>query len=277
MHSKGSKYPDFKWAFSTLGCPELSLDEICAVAREFGLSFLEVRAVEGQLDLPKLFSDQFSNAEALNQYLHDRELNICCLDTSLKLVENEADDRRAFLEFLPWADAIESPYLRVFDGGTVAGGLDDPSYAKAMDTLEWWHREKETGGWNVEIAIETHDCLVHTKSCQRLLANYPDLRFIWDTHHTWKKGNDSIENSWNQLRQNTCSVHIKDSISQPSSQHPFTYVNLGDGEFPLSSTLDLLMENQFRGYVTIEWERLWHPYLTNISDALTRAKDLNWF
>ena len=277
MHSKSPKYPDFKWAFSTLGCPTLSLDGICTVARDFGLEFVEVRAVEERLDLPKLFSEQFGSPEALDQYLKDGELNICCLDTSLKLVENDGKDRKAFLEFLPWTDAMGAPWLRVFDGGTVDGGLDDPSYAKAMETLEWWHREKETGGWNAEIAVETHDCLVQTESCRRLLENYPQLRIIWDTHHTWRKGHNSIENSWNQLGQNTCSVHIKDSISQPSRQHPFTYVNLGDGEFPLLSTLDLLQENQFRGYVTIEWERLWHPYLPDISDALTRAKALNWF
>jgi sugar phosphate isomerase/epimerase len=192
-------------------------------------------------------------------------------------VGNSIEDRLSFLKFLPWADGIGTQFLRVFDGGAVDAGMNDIAYGMACDTIEWWLEEREKSGWKADIAIETHDCLVQKESHQRLAVKYPELKMIWDTHHTWKKGSDCIETSWAQLGSNTCSVHIKDSISEPSARHPFTYVNLGDGEFPLTTTLDLLKQNQFEGYVCIEWERMWHPYLSDIKEAFTRARELNWF
>jgi sugar phosphate isomerase/epimerase len=70
---------------------------------------------------------------------------------------------------------------------------------------------------------------------------------------------------------------VKDSISEPSARHPFTYVMLGNGEFDLADTLDLLRENAFAGVVSIEWERKWHPYLPPLEEALKRARSLGWW
>ncbi|QXD22835.1 sugar phosphate isomerase/epimerase [Opitutia bacterium ISCC 51] len=277
MQSNNLLYPGFKWSFSTLGCPEMTLDEICELARTFGLPYAELRATEQRVDLPTLFQEQFDSPESLASYLKDQKIGISCFDTSLKMVGNSTEDRIAFLEFLPWAEATGTQFLRVFDGGTVDTALNDIAYGIACDTIEWWLEERDKSGWKADIAIETHDCLVHIESHQRLAAKYPELKIIWDTHHTWKKGNVAVEASWDQLSQNTCSVHVKDSISEPSARHPFTYVNLGDGEFPLATTLDLLKDNHYQGFVTIEWERMWHPYLPELKEAFTRARELNWF
>lgn len=277
MNSKIPEYAEFQWSFSTLGCPEMSLAEICKLARDFGLQFAELRAIEDRIDLPILFSEQFGTPESLSDYLNQAQVGVSCLDTSLKLVGNSIEDRMTFLKFMPWADGIGTRYLRVFDGGTVDAGLNDIAYGMACDTIEWWLEERDRNDWKADMAIETHDCLVHQESHQRLAANYPELKVIWDTHHTWKKGGVDLETSWKQLGKNTCSVHVKDSISKPSARHPFTYVNLGDGEFPLTEALNLLKEENYQGFVAIEWERMWHPYLPELKEALAKARELNWF
>nr|MDQ2733141.1 sugar phosphate isomerase/epimerase [Armatimonadota bacterium] len=41
-----------KLAFSTLGCPEWSLDRILKSAREWGYDALELRGLQEQIDLP---------------------------------------------------------------------------------------------------------------------------------------------------------------------------------------------------------------------------------
>ena len=43
---------NFKWGFSTLGCPELSLAEAIKLADDFDFPHLELRTLEGSLDLP---------------------------------------------------------------------------------------------------------------------------------------------------------------------------------------------------------------------------------
>jgi sugar phosphate isomerase/epimerase len=270
-------YTDFQWTFSTLGCPELGLDDICKLARDFGISTMELRATENTVEVPSLFKKRFDKPEALARYLEDQQVGICSLDTSLKLVGNDEDARKAFLEFLPWADAIGADMLRVFDGGSVDDGLNDDAYKQAQETIDWWNQQKESHGYKTDIGIETHDSLVHNQSLDRILQAHPNLKIIWDTHHTWKKAKEPIETYWKHLGSNTCNVHIKDSISVPSARHPFTYVNLGDGEFPLDKTLALLKQESYTGYVSIEWERMWHPYLSDIKEALSKARELNWF
>jgi sugar phosphate isomerase/epimerase len=247
------------------------------MARDFDLSYIELRATEGSVELPKLFKERFGHPDSLARYLDDQQVNICCLDTSLKLVGNDEVGRKAFLEFLPWADALGTTALRVFDGGTMEHGLDDEAFAQAQDTINWWKQEKERSGWETDMGIETHDALVGSESIDRIFKSNPDLNIIWDTHHTWKKSNDSIETSWNHLGPNVNNVHVKDSISVPSARHLFTYVNFGEGEFPLDETLRLLQCQGYKGFVTIEWERMWHPYMSDIREALQKARDLNWF
>ena len=277
MITTPKRFMNFQWAFSTLGCPELDLDAICQLARDFDISAVELRATEQRVDLPTLFEERFGTPSSLARYLEDQQIKICSLDTSLKLVGNDTEARKAFLEFLPWADAIGTKVLRVFDGGNVPNGLNDEAYAQAQDTLEWWKLEKSRSGWDADMGIETHDALVAHASQKRILSSHPDLKIIWATHHTWKKSGDPIETSWAEVGPNVCNVHIKDSISEPSARHPFTYVDLGEGEFPLDSTLQYLQNQQYHGHVSIEWERMWHPYLSDMKTALQQARDLNWF
>ena len=181
------------------------------------------------------------------------------------------------MEFLPWAEAIGTKTLRVFDGGTVTVGLNDEAYRSALATFEWWTEDRSKNQWSTDIAIETHDCLVSYSALERILEAKPDLNIIWDTHHTWKKSGDSVETTWQKVANNVCSVHIKDSISVPSARHPFSYVNLGEGEFPLEDTLQLLQRNNYQSFVSIEWEKMWHPYMPDLQVALSKAKKFNWF
>ena len=271
------RYPGFQWTFSTLGCPDLDLDAICRLAVEFDLRHIELRAAERTVDLPALFRKRFGNPASLARFLDDRGVGICCLDTSLSLIGNNRESRRAFLEFLPWAEAIGTKLLRIFDGGTVEDGLDDDALAQAEDTMDWWRREKEQGGWKAEVAIETHGALVYHQSIRRLNQSIPKLKFIWDTHHTWAKAGDSLETSWMVFGSAVRNVHLKDSISRPSARHPYTYVNLGEGQFPLEETLQLLQNEGYGGLVSIEWEKMWHPYLPDLRTALRRAWELDWF
>jgi sugar phosphate isomerase/epimerase len=266
------------WSFSSLGCPELTLPEIIELARSKGLHRLELRTIEDRVDLPAYFRETFGSPEQLRAFLDENGMSVVALDASLKLVGNKPEDRAALAEFAEWADALGTKWIRVFDGGTFAPTLSPEDMREAIATIEWWRAEKAKGGWKTDIMVETHDCLTATAAIESLQAELEEpLAILWDTHHTWKKGGENPADTWPRIKANVVHVHVKDSISEPSARHPFTYVQLGDGEFTLTDTLEMLAADRFGGVVSIEWERKWHPYLDPVETALTRARELGWW
>jgi len=46
------------------------------------------------------------------------------------------------------------------------------------------------------------------------------------------------------------------------------YVFLGQGEVPIFEAIDLLRKNNYKGYYSFEWEKMWHPELAEPELAL---------
>jgi sugar phosphate isomerase/epimerase len=260
-------------SISTLGCPEFSLEESLALVQRHRLDAVELRALAGTIDIPAVLAAAYGTPATLAQRMQSSSVSIVSLDTSLKLADNAPSDREDFLRFVPWAEAIGVPWLRVFDGGHAA----DPATHRAMaETVAWWRALKKANGWRAEIMVETHDALCTTAAIQQFLALAPDTAILWDTQHTWKNGGEDPVATWRAIAAHVVHVHVKDSISQPSAKHPFSYVLPGDGEFPMAP-LRALLAAEFIGCVSLEWERLWHPYIAPLDDALTAAAKQNWW
>jgi hypothetical protein len=119
--------------FSSLGCPELSLDETLALAGRHQLAAVELRALGGTMDLSNYFAKTFGTPAALAEKLRGQPVKIVALDTSFEVAEGTAADRERLLAFVPWAEALGGLRLRVFDGGRTA---DDAELARAAATTD---------------------------------------------------------------------------------------------------------------------------------------------
>lgn len=267
---------------NTLGCPEFSLEEACALAARHGLGGVELRALGGTVELGGYLAQQYGSPEGLAETLRaDREkegagpaVRVVAFNTSMKLVGGSAAERDQLVEIAPWAEALGVRWLRVFDGGKTA---DEGELARAVETFRWWREERAARGWQVNLMIETHDSLFTAAAIGRLLAVVPDAAILWDSHHTWKKGGEDPLVTWRGIRESVVHVHVKDSVSVPSARHPFTYVLPGAGEFPMAPLMAELTAANFSGPVSLEWERMWHPYLPPLDEALTVATARGWW
>src|SRR5882724_3298850 len=266
------------WGVSTLGCAELSLPEICELLGEFCLSELEIRAVDGRVDLPQWAVDTGWPPYRATALLAKHRIKLRAAGSSFKLVGNDEKSRAEMLAFCQWADSWGAQYVRAFGGGTWGQSLTEADYDQAARTVAWWQQEKKRRGWRIELLLETHDGFSASGPCRELLARLREpIGIIWDSHHTWRLGGESPRESWSQLSRWIRHVHVKDSITKPSARHPFTYVLPGDGEMPLGQVVEVLSEYRFAGAVSLEWERLWHPYLPPLREALTRLQTQPWF
>lgn len=266
-----------RWGISSLGCPELTMEEICALAGRFGIHDLELRSVADRLDLPTYLDETYPDAKALVDLLAGAGQQVVSLDTSFKLIGGGGEDREALLRFVPWAEALDVPFLRVFGGGSMENPLTDDEWEEACGHFEWWARNKGKQGWNVDLILETHDGFSSSDRCLQLQSRISgELAITWDTHHTWKLGGEDPQTTWDRLGSLVRHVHIKDSISVPSARHPYSYVLPGEGEFPAMDTLRVLADGGYRGAVCLEWEQKWHPYLPPIDHALAALSPAGW-
>jgi sugar phosphate isomerase/epimerase len=262
----------YQRTFSTLGCPELSLHEVMALAVRHQLTGVELRALGGTVDLPAYFAQEAGSPSQLAKKQSAQRIRILALDTSFQLVDQSAAGRDALLQFVPWAEALGVPRLRVFDGGKTGdtAGLD-----QMTATLAWWRELRARHSWTTDLMVETHDSLFTSATLGRFLAAAPDAGILWDTHHTWKQGGEDPVATWQAVKSHVVHIHVKDSVSRPSAKHPYTYVLPGSGEFPAAPLLAALRAANYSGPVSLEWEKLWHPYLPPLDEALAAAR--NWW
>lgn len=260
--------------FSSLGCPDFNLEQVLDLAARHKIGTVELRALGGGVDLPHYLTTAFGTPAKLAARLHDAPVRVAALDTSLPLIGATEAQRGQFLAYLPWTEAMGGLPLRVFDGGSAFG---DAELSQALDTLAWWQRLQQENGWRSEIWVETHDVLIDTPAIRRFAEAAPQVAILWDAHHTWKRGGEDPATTWAAIHPHVRHVHVKDSVSIPSARHPYTYVLPGSGEFPMAKLISCLDSGHYAGLVSLEWERMWHPYLAPLEDALQAATTRRWW
>ena len=260
--------------FSTLGCAELDLDAVLQLASQHGIPTVEVRALSGSTDLPQILAGRYGTPDGMEAALREKPSRMVAIGTSLRLIGNTPEDRESFLRIVPWAEAAGVRTLRLFDGGHAA---DAAEMEDALRTLDWWREIRARNGWTVDVNVETHDSLVTLAALERFCRLVSECPVLWDSHHTWRKGGADPLKVWQCLQPHVSHIHVKDSISLPGPRLPYSYVLPGEGEFPMAALSAVLRRDGYTGLLSLEWERLWHPELPELGEALRSAAQHGWW
>jgi len=253
--------------FSTMGDPELSYDDACRLAIEFGLQFLELRILERNLDLPAYF-------RSLSLAPDKSAVSVRVVSTSFHLEEAASESFEKCLAFAELAEKLDASFIRIFaarDGKEP----DATQIEHAAATVQRLRAELSTRGIRAKLLLETHGGFSFSSPCLALNQLLdPPLDLLWDSHHTWKIGGESLDQTWSRLGAFIRHVHYKDSVSVPGAPDAHRYVFPGAGEFPTADLLELLKRENFEGGFSLEWEKLWHPELPPLRQALQAFKEI---
>ena len=63
-------------------------------------------------------------------------------------------------------------------------------------------------------------------------------------------------------------TRVTESVQTPAEKAPEP--DMGDEVIPRERYIS-------KDFMDLEWERMWHPYLGEMREALQQARDLNWF
>ncbi|MFA5262562.1 MAG: sugar phosphate isomerase/epimerase [Opitutaceae bacterium] len=265
--------PHYRRALSTLGCPDLSLNDVLALAERHGIDAVELRTLEGTTDLPALFARSGEEALRRVQKLHGT-VQVLAFSTSFKLVRPSDADRAALLSLVPWAEALGVPWLRAFDGGDSS---DEGTVPLAAETLRWWRQLRSKNRWKTDIMVETHDGLVTQEAISRFCSEASGVAMLWDAHNTWRKTGIDPLAVWPHIAEHVVHIHVKDSVCSPSDGLPYSFVLPGEGEFPMKPLVSALKRSGYAHAISLEWERQWHPQLPPLEKALQTAAAHGWW
>lgn len=261
-------------AFSSLGCAELELDDVLALANRHEITAVELRALGDSIDLVRYFTENYRTPEALAAYLAESGVRVVALNASSKVINNGEADRDELMALAPWAHALGGAHIRIFDGGKT---LDTTELAHASEMLSWWQQQRADHHWTCDLMIETHDALVNSKLINRFLAAVPaGTHVLWDALHTWNLGDESPADTWKAIRDSVVHIHVKDAVPGEAMENT-RHTLPGEGQYPMPELRAVLREGNYHGAISLEWARKWHRYLPPLDDALTAAKANLWW
>ncbi len=263
-------WPRNQRCISTLGTAECSLPKLNQLCDEFEIPLLELRALENRLDLSDYFTEKFGSAERLRAASLDWVFQVRVLDSSCRLIEEGGVERPELLALAKWADALNCPWIRVFDGGGFQPEACQEDLQKAADCIAWWRAQRKEKGFACDILVETHDLLCSSHNCLALQKHLDEpVGLLWDSWHIWFENGEALEETWKSLKPYVKHIHFKDGNKIPSTKHPYTYTLPGEGVFPLTELMTMLKQSDYSQAICLEWERKWHEDLPPVDRALS--------
>jgi sugar phosphate isomerase/epimerase len=254
-------HPPPRIAFSTLAFPDATLASAVSLGRDWGYAGVELRLIDGQLIDPRMPAGARA---AVKRTVTAAGLPVVAVDSSIRLTsEDPGPDLRRFLEL---ASEWESPLVRVF-GGTLPADL-----AQRQDTLAAAARVLEScvplaERLGVAIGVETHDDFSASSTVAELLALGGPSRWtgaVWDSHHPYRVGEQPAD-VYANLGERILLAQVKDARRVGDD---WQLVPLGEGEVPVRQMLGLLAAGGYRNWISVEWEKRWHPEIAEPEVAL---------
>jgi sugar phosphate isomerase/epimerase len=248
-------------SFSTLGCPDWSFETILNFAVENGYGGVELRGIKRQLDLTKCpeFSSK-ENIHATRKIMAGKKIKLTDLGASAGMHHADPTERKKNLDeakrFIQLAEQMGCPYVRVFPNNFPK----DQEKNKTMDLIikglqELGDYAKDKG---VTVLMETHGDVVHTADIEQIMQSvgHPHVGLVWDIVNMWSVTKEPPAQMYAKLKKYIHHLHVKDMMLVDGKEE---FVSMGKGNSPIFEAIDILAKDEFKGYYSFEWEKLWHP------------------
>ncbi len=244
-----------KLAFSTLGCPGWSWNEIFATAKDLGLDGIEVRGIGDEIYAPNVAEFSSERLPQVIEQLKNAKMEIpmltsaACLGTSQATAMEEA---RAYIEL---AARMKASFVRVMISPVAA-----PEQADIAKCGELYAQLCAFGKQNgVTPLIETNGLLADSVAMKDFMEKYgADGGVLWDIHHPYRFFGETPAKTWGNIGKWVKYAHVKDSAMVDDA---VTYRMMGYGDVPVMDALQIMHQNGYEGYVTFEWLKRWCPDL----------------
>ncbi len=259
-----------KIAFSTISCPAYGFEQQARAAGEYGYDAVELYAVDGQRLSVDMLGERL---EEVRRAFRDAGVPICSLNSwgqfSMADPEARAAMEQQVTRALELAAELGCPQAKTFGGQLPKELPKETVFDYVAEHIGRIARRAESLG--VRLLLETHDGFSPSSYVGAILDRVPSQGFagLWDVHHPFRMGESPEEVDAN-IGARVAHIHVKDCNRAAPGQDKWNYVLLGQGELAshVQRAIQLMAGRGFNGYVSVDWEKQWHPEIEDPEVAL---------
>ena len=255
-----------KLAFSTLGCPKWSLDQIAQFAGSNGFDGVELRTSKDGVHLSQ--TAPVKEAERVRELFRSRGARVFSLMAYSRFGSNDpaelAANRELLLHVLDLAKAAGADFVRTFAGQFSVNKTKEKAIADAAEYLAPCAEKARKLG--VSLGVETHDdwCdAANIRALQQAVGG--GLGSVWDFANAVHATGHTAERQYADLDSTILYCHVKDSVKAPDGKA--RYVPVGTGDMPVRQVVRILKENGRDLFLSFEHEKMWVPELPEPEEA----------
>jgi sugar phosphate isomerase/epimerase len=251
-----------KLSFTTLGCPDWTLEQIATNGKAYGYDGIELRThKDGNHFSPDASPDE---AKRVGQLFRDAGIPVVSVMGYCTFAYADqaevAKNQELMHKLLAIAEAMGARYVRTF-AGKIPEGLDrDAATETVGNALK--PLAEEAAKRKVTIGLETHDdwCAGNrVLRVAKIIGNRKGFGIVYDIHNAFHSGIESWSVTYQKVKDHICYCHLKDGYTGLDGKNH--YVLVGAGDLPVAKILQRFKRDGFDSFFSFEWEKKWHPEL----------------
>lgn len=261
-----------KLAFSTIGCPECTLEEILALATRDGFAGVEFSGLRRETDLARVTDFLPVHISETRRRLRDAGVAVAGLACPIRLlhtVGSEIDLRvaAAHIEYyIQLARELLAGYVRLVPGDPPAEMTRMAAHDRLVPLLRRLGDMAQAA--HVTLVLETIGAYARSETTENFLRhiNHPGVQALWDVNRTYRQAGEPIHHTLQFIGKYIQAVHVTDSQLDAQGERAWP-VLLGQGDVPVQRAVHALQEMGYDGYLTYVWPRRVYPQLPNADEA----------
>lgn len=253
----------------TFSCPELTLEEVLALARRIGYDGIEPRLVSGhghgiEIDTPK------ETRKVVAETVEKSGIKLACVATSCRYADPDtaAENVQITHESIDLASDVGCKSIRVF-GGAIGKGLSrDEAITLVVDSLK--SLAEHAAERDVTVCMETHDDWCDPSHVVEVM-NRVSHKYVcvnWDIMHPVRMGLATMDEAFASVRPWIRHVHVHDGKTGPGAPASLELVPIGEGYVDHSKAVELLASINYDGYLSGEWMKWTDPFESHLPREL---------